>query len=930
MALDALAKLTRQYATRPDFKELIHTLLLTLSGQFASPSAFAHFKAQSVDADERLFVATGKFTTNRMLQSLTFSDDCRRYFLQNMSPTVVAGATTEDDCDTHHRIIQDAGVELICPVLHEDALLGVIGLGPRAIRKPYTPEDIELIDTLIRTISPLIASSYHHYEIDRLTARHIDILNNVKQAIFLFDQDFNLKSLNKVGRDLLVNTTGQTDLEPVFENIHISDAFPPERFPGWSSIFLKTAIESPGIMVERLFRIDSGEEQLFEAYITPIADESSITNDTLVAVEDVTERVRAEDALHMTQFSVENSADAAFWIDEDANLIYVNKASCKNLGYTREELLNMTVHDIDPNFPKDIWGKHWEECAKTGSMTVESFHRTKDSRVFPVEISINYYKFHDKGFLSAYARDMTQRIEAEEALRESLQKSADIVAAMPAGLFIYQYEHEDRLILVESNPEATRLTGVSSHESEGKEFEETWKDSQAGPTKKLFLQALRTGVTYEGERDTCSGGTTDHVYRVRAFKMSKQRLGVAFEDITKERMAEQEKRKLQDQLARAQKMESLAILAGGVAHDLNNMLGPLVGYPELILLKLPEDSPIRRQVKRIGKAAEEAANVVQDLLTLARRGRYEMGPINLNEIVLSYLDSPGFEKLGEKRPEIELIQNLDESLTDITGSRPHLMKVIMNLCINSYDATPEAGSVTVSTGIKNLKQLSNGHDEITPGDYAFVSVKDTGKGIAAEDLPRIFEPYFSKKKMGTSGSGLGLSVVYGIVKDHSGYYDIITEPGKGADFQLYFPASETIITRRAKRRKQAGGSETILIVDDVEDQRAMAGELLSSLGYSVQLAASGQEAIKLAGGASFDLVVLDMILLDGMDGFDTYQALLEIRSDQKAIIISGYSATDRVENAQCLGAGEYIKKPFTLETIGQAVRSELDRKPTKS
>jgi two-component system cell cycle sensor histidine kinase/response regulator CckA len=395
--------------------------------------------------------------------------------------------------------------------------------------------------------------------------------------------------------------------------------------------------------------------------------------------------------------------------------------------------------------------------------------------------------------------------------------------------------------------------------------------------------------------------------------------------IEKKQMINQ-KISLQEELERAQRMESLGILAGGVAHDLNNMLGPLVGYPELILMKLPEDSPIRKQVKRIGRSAKDAADVIQDLLTLARRGRYEMEPTNLVEVVESYLDSPSYQMLSEERPEIQLNCDFKDKHLFINGSPPHLSKVVMNLIVNAADAMPSSGNLTISVSRRSIEKLYGGYEKIEPGEYIILRVRDTGTGINPEDLDKIFEPYYSKKKMGSSGSGLGLSVVYGIVKDHHGFYDIFSNKDKGTEFVLYFKAIETPTEAVTNAEDEIGGLETILIIDDAPEQRDIATEFLTKLGYKVATSDNGHKAIDYLSKNKVDLILIDMIMEKDFDGLDTYREILKICPGQKAVVVSGFSATERVDEMLSLGAGSYVKKPFTFGVLSKAIREELDRK----
>ena len=401
----------------------------------------------------------------------------------------------------------------------------------------------------------------------------------------------------------------------------------------------------------------------------------------------------------------------------------------------------------------------------------------------------------------------------------------------------------------------------------------------------------------------------------------------SFHDITRRRQAEQEQARLRDQLERAERMKSLGLLAGGVAHDLNNMLGPVVGYAELLARELPADSRPALRARKIGKAAEDASVVIQDLLTLARRGRCEMKPLDLNTVVKSYIESPGFEKLKERHANIAVKTELDLAIGMITGSEPHLAKVIMNLITNAVEAMSETGTLTIQTEQAFMESLPSGFQQIVPGNYVVFTTKDTGSGIAPEDISKIFEPYFSKKKMGQSGSGLGLSVVYGIVKDHNGYYDVRSELGQGTEFMLYFPVLAVAPKAEVEsaQPEAMGGTERILIVDDSESQRELAAEITREMGYDVESAENGRSAVALIRQKDFDLVVLDMIMEPDFDGLSTYREILRFKPAQRAIVVSGYSSTERVEEVLALGAAEFVHKPYAVEKLTRALRSALDR-----
>ena len=400
-------------------------------------------------------------------------------------------------------------------------------------------------------------------------------------------------------------------------------------------------------------------------------------------------------------------------------------------------------------------------------------------------------------------------------------------------------------------------------------------------------------------------------------------------EITERRRAERERRYLEMQLRKSQKMEAIGTLAGGVAHDLNNILSGLVSYPELLLLDLPKDSPLRGPIQTIKKSGEKAGAVVQDLLTLARRGVSVTEVVNLNRLIGQYLESPEHQKILEYHPKVKVESHLETNLMNIIGSPFHLSKTIMNLVSNAAEAMPGGGNIIVTTSNQYVDQSKKVFDTIEEGDYVTLSVADNGVGISADDIERIFEPFYTKKAMGRSGTGLGMAVVWGTVKDHSGYIDVKSKVDEGSTFTLYFPLSRKELAAEIPDlpiENFRGRGESILIVDDIMEQREIATRMLVKLGYSVNSVSSGEEAVKYVKENSTNLLVLDMIMAPGIDGLDTYRKILELEPGQKAILASGYSKSERVREAIKLGAGAYVKKPYSIEKIGLAVRAELDRK----
>ena len=382
-----------------------------------------------------------------------------------------------------------------------------------------------------------------------------------------------------------------------------------------------------------------------------------------------------------------------------------------------------------------------------------------------------------------------------------------------------------------------------------------------------------------------------------------------------------------EQLAQAQKMEALGTIAGGVAHDLNNVLSGIVTYPEVLLMNLPEDSPLKDPLQMILKSGSKAAAIVQDLLTLARRSVAEKEMVPVNGIIREYLESPEFLELHRQYPHVTIDKNLQEEPWNIMGSPVHIFKVMMNIISNALEAMPQGGKTTVTTVNQHLDHPLPGFQTVPAGDYVKVSIADTGSGIATEDIGRIFEPFFTKKTLGRSGTGLGMAVVWNTVRDHDGFIDVQSASGKGTRFDLYFPAclEKQILAEDYKNINDYCGSEEILIIDDVLEQRVIASEMFNKLGYSVNAVSSGEAALDYLEKNSADIILLDMILEEGIDGLETYQKVIGFNPGQKAVVTSGFSETDRVKEAQRLGAGPYVQKPYTLEELAMAVRGELDK-----
>ena len=406
---------------------------------------------------------------------------------------------------------------------------------------------------------------------------------------------------------------------------------------------------------------------------------------------------------------------------------------------------------------------------------------------------------------------------------------------------------------------------------------------------------------------------------------NKKMLHTIWRDISARKNAEKERNRLKEELHLSQKMEAIGLMAGGVAHDLNNILSGIVTYPEVLMYNLSSDSQLYKPLKMIMESGKRAAAIVADLLTVARGVAATRKICELNKLITDLLISPDQINLKKENPNITFNTNLTSEVLMINCSTIHVNKSIINLLVNAFEAVNNNGIIDIITERKYLHKPVKGYNNIRNGYYAILRIKDNGIGISSTDLERIFEPFYTKKFLGRNGTGLGLTIVWNTVEEHDGYIEVSTDHS-GTTFSLYFPTADNLNSDQTDEgiiSNYTGNKENILIVDDELMQRDLLCSILSLLNYSPVAVTNGEEAIEYLKDNPIELIILDMILGKGLNGKETYEEIIKFLPMQKAIIVSGYSKNSDVLEAQSLGVGNYISKPYNIQTIGKIIQETL-------
>ncbi len=660
----------------------------------------------------------------------------------------------------------------------------------------------------------------------------------------------------------------------------------------------------------------SGVRHAFKAAdgrtVTTVCDGRTSRDDdgllTHCFLRDISDLVATETALRDSQERLRALSDASF-----EAIFLSDKGMCIDQNLTAEKMFGATLEDAIGR-PGTDWIAPEDRDLVMNKMIegiedpYEATALRRDGTTFPCEIQGRMLDYRGTRVRVTSLRDITDRKRAERDLIETQLRNQAMVDAIPDlmflcdrnGIHLDYYAQDDSHLLFA--PE--HFLGRSIHEIHPPEM--------AADAQRAIDGVLANGVTQEMEYEIDQQGET-RSFEARAVACGGERVLFLIRDIT-------EMKRLRAIETRAERLESAGRIAGQVAHDFNNLLAPLTGYPELIREELPPGHPALDFIDGMETAARQISEINQQLLTLGRRGHYNLEPLDLNTIVRQTL-----AELPRQPGSVTIECELSPDLMRIKGGGAQIHRALTNLLVNAVDAVDGSGTVRIETANEYRDEMTTSYGVLPLGEYARLRVSDTGCGIPAEAYDRIFEPFFTTKTVNKQrGSGLGLSVVDNVVRDHHGHVDVTSTPGEGTTFDLFFPITReepVAVPPRAAR----GAGQSVLVVDDDEMQREVTVRLLDRLGYAAGAVESGEAAVTLLGQEERDLVILDMVMPGGIDGAETYRRILEVRPGQRAIIVSGFSGSERVREARELGAGAFVRKPLTLEELASAVSAELQR-----
>jgi two-component system, cell cycle sensor histidine kinase and response regulator CckA len=642
---------------------------------------------------------------------------------------------------------------------------------------------------------------------------------------------------------------------------------------------------------------------------------------------DVTERREAEGLLRLMQYSVDQAPESVLWVAPHGGFLYVNEMECRSLGYSRDELLSLSVFDVTVGLSVATWPQRWDEIKAAQGITFENLRRRKDGTVFPVEITSRIIEYDGKELMCSFVHDITERKRADKALAASELRYRRLFEAARDGVLILDGTTGK---VVDVNPFMEGLLGYTREEFIGTSLWELGPFRNALASKIKFEELQRTEyVRFEDlPLETKDGRLADVEFVSNVYEVDHEKvIQCNIRDISERKRAAEVLRASEERLRASQKMEAVGQLAGGIAHDFNNLLTAILGYSELLLAGSGlAHSGARGDVEEIRRAAERGAALTRQILAFSRRQTLRPDVVSLNQVLIG-MDPLLRRTLGEN---LDLISLQQPDLGHVEVDVHQFEQVLMNLALNARDAMPAGGRLTLETANVELDEnYSSAHPEVTPGHYVMLAVSDTGIGMDEATRAQVFEPFFTTKAQG-QGTGLGLATVHGIVKQSGGSIFVYSEPGKGTTFKIYLPRVEERQTAEAavlSKPAPNSGDETVIVVEDESSIRSLIERVLGGAGYQVISFATADEAVVALerGEVTADLLLTDVVLPGVLQGKDLVRRVQDSRPDLPFVYMSGYTR-DAIVHAGRLDEGvSFLEKPFTPETLATMVRTTLDR-----
>jgi PAS domain S-box-containing protein len=636
--------------------------------------------------------------------------------------------------------------------------------------------------------------------------------------------------------------------------------------------------------------------------------------------DNITERKRAEEGQKASEQSIralmENAKDAIFVSNQEGIVLEVNRAAEQLQGRPRSDIVGRpVVETVAPKERASVRQK-FEETLSQGSLEgFETLALRADGTTVPIEVSASHVEVGSARLVHAIVRDVSERKRAEREMRRSQERFRRLFESNTIGIAIADLGGRT----LEANDAYLEMIGYSREELlAGKiRWDRITPPEHLARDHAAVEQLQRTGVATPWEKELLRKDGT----RVPVL------LGIAMLDASEASCIAyivdlSARRQLEEQLRLAQKMEAIGQLAGGIAHDFNNLLTAILGYSDLLAGRLGPDDPGLEDLAEIRRAGERAAALTRQLLAFGRRQVLEPRVLNVNDLIAN-VEKMLVRVIGE---DIALQTRLRLDVSNVLVDPGQLEQVLMNLVVNARDAMPRGGKLTIETANTELsKEYALGHIPVQPGSYVMIAVTDTGIGMNDATRARIFEPFFTTKEKG-KGTGLGLATSYGIIKQSGGYIWAYSEEGRGTTFKVYLPRVAAERTDRASAvvGAPAGGTETILLVEDEESVRTLTRKLLERYGYKVLEAPSGEQgiAIAMARAEPIHLLLTDMVMPD-MGGADLAARVLALRPEIRVLYTSGYTDDAIFRNGVLDETAAFLQKPFTSEALARKVREVL-------